>query len=86
VSTRKKLGEVLVGLRVLLPGDIERVLEALRRRQRPCKFGQMARDMRLVRDEHILAALAVQMRLLPGIEGMSLGQILDGLRSEPAPA
>ncbi len=85
MSAHRKLGEVLVGLRVLLPADVARVLEALRRRERRCKFGQMARDMGLAREEHVLAALAVQMRLLPGIERMTLRQILEALHSEPAP-
>jgi hypothetical protein len=79
----KKIGEILVSLKVLSHFDVSRVLEALRKRQRRQKFGQMARDMGLLGDEHILAALAVQMRLLPGIEQMSLRQILDQLQSEP---
>jgi hypothetical protein len=79
----KKIGEILVSLKVLSHFDVSRVLEALRKRQGRQKFGQMARDMGLLGDEHILAALAVQMHLLPGIEQMSLRQILDQLQSEP---
>jgi hypothetical protein len=80
--SHRKLGEVLVHLRVLTLGDVERVLAALRRRR--SKFGQMARAMGLVREEHILAALAVQMRLLPGIEGMTLSQVLEALHGQAA--
>jgi hypothetical protein len=78
----KRIGEILVGLKVLSHFDVERVLEALRKRQRKQKFGQMARDMGLLGEEHILAALAVQMHLLPGIEQMNLRQILYRLESE----
>jgi hypothetical protein len=86
MSARRRLGEVLVQLRALTPGDVERVLAALRRRQPRCKFGQMARDMGLLGEEHILAALAVQMQLLPGIERMSLEQVLGALQSNEAAA
>lgn len=79
----KRIGEILVGLKVLSHFDVGRVLEAVRKRQRKQKFGQMARDMGLIGEEHVLAALAVQMHLLPGIEQMSLRQILDQLQSEP---
>jgi hypothetical protein len=78
----KRIGEILVGLKVMSHFDVERVLEALRKRQRKQKFGQMARDMGLLDEEHILAALAVQMHLLPGIEQMNLRQILFQLESE----
>jgi hypothetical protein len=81
----KKIGEILVGLKVLSRFDVERVMEALRKRQRKQKFGQMARDMGLLGEEHILAALAVQMHLLPGIELMNLRQILYQLQSESSP-
>jgi hypothetical protein len=80
---RKKLGEILVDLQVLTPGEVERVLEALRRRWRPQKFGQMARDMGLVREEEILAALAVQMDLFPGIQALTLKKVLQALQ-EPS--
>ena len=46
---------------------MERVLEAMQRRRRRQKFGQTARDMGLIDEEHILAALAVQMNLFPGV-------------------
>ncbi len=58
---------------------MERVLEAMQRRRRRQKFGQTARDMNLIDEEHILAALAVQMNLFPGVERLSLGQILQFL-------
>ncbi len=76
-----KLGEILVGLKVLSWFDVDRVLEALRRGRRRQKFGQAARAMGLVTEEHILAALAVQMNLLPGIARLSLPQILGQLQT-----
>jgi hypothetical protein len=80
----QKLGEILVGLKVLSRFDVDRVLEAMRRCRRPRKFGQTARAMGLVVEEHILAALAVQMELLPGIGRLSLQQILGQLQSAEA--
>ncbi len=78
---RQKIGEILVHLKVLSRFDVERVLEAMQRRRRRQKFGQTARDMNLIDEEHILAALAVQMNLFPGIERLSLGQILQYLQT-----
>ncbi len=78
---RQKIGEILVHLKVLSRFDVERVLEAMQRRRRRQKFGQTARDMNLIDEEHILAALAVQMNLFPGIERLSLGQILQHLQT-----
>lgn len=80
----RKLGEILVDLGVLKGVDVTRVLDALSRRLDRQKFGQMAQTMGLVREEHILAALAVQMDLFPGIEKMSIGQILSSLQ-DPKP-
>jgi hypothetical protein len=80
----RKIGEILVALGVIKNGDVGRVLEALSRRLDRQKFGQMAQTMGLVREEHILAALAVQMDLFPGIDRMSIGQILSSLQ-EPKP-
>jgi hypothetical protein len=82
MRSQRKLGEILIDLKVLTHFDVERILESLRRRQRRYKFGQMARDMGLLAEEHILAALAVQMNLLPGIGHMNLRQILDSLQGE----
>jgi hypothetical protein len=79
---RKKLGEILVDLKLLRPRDVDRVLDALVKRHRRQKFGQMARDMGLIEEQHILAALAVQMNLFPGIERLSLAQILDHIQAE----
>lgn len=79
--TERKLGEILVGLKVIHPLDVERVLEAMRRQRRQQKFGQTARAMGLVSEEHILAALAVQMNLFPGIERLSLQQVLSCLQA-----
>jgi hypothetical protein len=82
---RKRLGEILVDLEVLTPPEVERVLEALRRRWQHQKFGQMALDMGLVRAEDVLAALAVQMNLFPGIRALTLDQVLRQLQ-EPVAA
>lgn len=81
---RQKLGEILVGLRVLTPADVERILEAMRCQRRRLKFGQTARAMGLVAEEHILAALAVQMRLFPDIHRLTLRQILERLQASEA--
>jgi hypothetical protein len=81
---RRKLGEILVDLGVLTAGDVSRVLDARSRRLDRQKFGQMAQAMGLLREEHVLAALAVQMDLFPGIDRMSLGQILTSLQ-DPKP-
>ena len=83
MAEARKLGQILVDLKLLQHWQVERVLDALKRRPRQ-KFGQMAKDMGLVREEHILAALAVQMNLFPGINRMNLRQILDYLQSEAA--
>ena len=83
---RKKIGEILVDLEVLTPREVERVLEALRRRWRAQKFGQMARDMGLVSEEQILAAVAVQMDLFPGIQAMTLKKVLQSLQAPVASA
>jgi hypothetical protein len=77
----QKLGDILVQLKVLSRADVDRVLDAMRRRQRRQKFGQTAHAMGLVTEEHILAALAVQMDLFPGISRLSLAQILAQLHS-----
>jgi hypothetical protein len=81
----QKLGEILVRLRVLQRHDLDRVLEAMRRLERRQKFGQMARAMGLVTEDHILAALAVQSNLFPGIQFMTLQQILEYLQTAEAP-
>ena len=78
----KKIGQILVDLKVLSHFDVERILESVRKRRRHQKFGQMARDMGLAREEEILAALAVQMELLPGIKRLTLKQILQQLQAE----
>jgi hypothetical protein len=82
----KKIGEILVGLQVLTPSEVERVLEALRRRLDRQKFGELARNMGLVSEEEILAALAVQMELFRGIDTMSLNEIFGQLLTETGPS
>jgi hypothetical protein len=78
---RQRLGEILVGLQVLTPAEVERVLDAMRRRRDQRKFGQVAGDMGLLREEHVLAALAVQMELFPGLANLSLPRLLDRLQA-----
>ena len=80
----RKIGEILVDLGVIKGNDVNRVLDALSRRLDRQKFGQMAQTMGLLREEHILAALAVQMDLFPGIDRMSIHQILSSLQ-DPKP-
>ena len=81
MRTEQKLGEILVRLKVFNRLDLDRVLESLRRAERRPKIGQMARSMGLVNEEQILAALAVQMNLFPGIQRMTLQQILEYLQA-----
>jgi hypothetical protein len=85
MQTRPKLGEILVRLKVLSPTDVTRVLEATTLRSRRAKFGQTARDMGLVTEEAILAALAVQMELLPGLDRLTLPQLFQALESAGTP-
>lgn len=82
MRTEQKLGEILVRLKALNRLDLDRVVEALRHSERRQKIGQVARAMGLVGEEHILAALAVQMNLFPGIQRMTLEQILDYLHAD----
>jgi hypothetical protein len=85
MNAEHKLGEILIRLKVINRTDFNRVMESLRRGGRRQKFGQMARAMGLISEEHILAALAVQMNLFPGIQRMTLPQILDYLHTVDAP-
>lgn len=85
---RKRLGQILVDLKVLSQSQVERVLQAARRRGDNVRFGRIAKDMGLVRDEHILAALAVQLQLLPHLADQPLTKVLQRLgdpRSAPPP-
>jgi hypothetical protein len=81
----RKIGEILVELQVLSPDTVRRILEAQKRRRGWIKFGQIGRDMGLLREEQILAALAVQLQLIPGIQQLSLKKILARLH-EPVVA
>jgi hypothetical protein len=88
MAERKKIGDILVELQLLTPAEVDRVLLAVRNRRDHSKFGQTARDMGLIRDEHILAALAVQMQLFPNIQDMNLKQLMGRLNAPirtPAP-
>ena len=77
---RKQIGAILVELGVLSPSQVEEVLNAMRRRRDRSKFGRVAREMGLLREEHILAALAVQMQMFPGIQRLTLTRLLSELR------
>ena len=84
VHERKRLGEILAELGVLSPDQVDDVLSAMRRRRDRAKFGRVAREMGLLQEEHILAALAVQMEMFPGIQNMSLSRLLRRLRESAA--
>jgi predicted type IV restriction endonuclease len=81
MQERRKIGDILVQLKVMSRADVDRVLEAMQQRRRRQKFGQTARDMGLLDEEHIFVALAVQMNLFPGVERLSVGQILEYLQT-----
>lgn len=81
----QKLGEILLRLKIINRVDLDRVMEVLRRSERRQKFGQVARAMGLVSEEHILAALAVQMELFPDIHRLTFEQILEYLQTAEAP-
>ncbi len=85
MQAEQKLGEILVRLKAISRSDFQRVMETLHRGGRRQKFGQTARAMGLVEEEHILAALAVQMDLFPGIQKMTLPQILEYLHTTETP-
>jgi hypothetical protein len=84
MARQRKLGEILVDLKVLTEADVERVLATVQRRGQRKKFGEMAVEMGLAREEDILAALAVQMELFPGIQRLSLPEILRHLQAPQA--
>jgi hypothetical protein len=84
MARQRKLGEILVDLKVLTPADVERVLASVQRRGQRKKFGEMAVEMGLAREEDVLAALAVQMELFPGIQRLSLEEILRHLQASTA--
>lgn len=79
MNDRKKIGDILIDLGVLTPAEVDDVLLAMRRRRDRVKFGRVAREMGLVREEHVLAALAVQMQMFPRIADLSLGRLLAQL-------
>jgi hypothetical protein len=82
MARRKRIGEILIDLQVLTETEVESILLALRRRGGRAKFGHVAKEMGLLRKEHVLAALAVQMELLPRADEMSLSRLLAQL-SDP---
>jgi len=83
VNERKKIGEILVQLGVLSPAAVDRILQARRRCGERGKFGQLGRKMGLLREEHILAALAVQLKLVPRAQSLTLSRLLEHLQGVP---
>jgi len=81
---RERIGEILIRLHVMTPAEVEQVLSAMRRRGDAIKFGQLAREMGLVKEEHILAALAVQMEVVPFDMQKNMRRVLGDL-TKPAP-
>jgi hypothetical protein len=81
---QKRLGEILVDLGVITTPEAERVATAQSRRGDPVKFGKLAKDLGMVSDEQILAALAVQMGIVPLHLQQSIRKVLGDLRG-PAP-
>ena len=63
MRTEQKLGEILVRLKVLSRYDLDCVVQAMQRVGRRQKFGQLARAMGLITEEHILAALTGKIAL-----------------------
>jgi hypothetical protein len=84
MQERLRIGEILVRLKAMSHSDVDRVLEAMQKRRRRQKFGQTACDMGLLDEEHIFVALAVQMNLFPGVERLSVGQIVKYLETVEA--
>jgi hypothetical protein len=84
MATHKRLGEILIELGVLTPAEVERVATAQGRRGDAVKFCQLAKDLGLVTDEQILAALAVQMGAVPLNMQRSIRKVLGDLK-RPAP-
>jgi c-di-GMP-binding flagellar brake protein YcgR len=84
MTTHNWLGEILIELGVLTPAEVERVSTAQGRRGDAVKFGQMAKKLGLVTEEQILAALAVQMGVVPINLKRSIRKVLGELKC-PAP-
>ena len=64
--------------------EAERVATAQSRRGDPVKFGNLAKDLGMVGDEQILAALAVQMGIVPLNLQRSIRKVLGDLKG-PGP-
>src|SRR5262245_48452165 len=84
MATHKRLGEILIDLGVMTPAEVERVAAAQDRRGDPVKFCQLAKELGLVTDEQILAALAVQMGAVPLNLQRSIRKVIGELK-RPAP-
>ncbi len=79
-----RLGAILIELGVLTPAEVSRVATAQSRRGDPIKFGQLAKDLGILHEEHILAALAVQMGIVPMTLQRSIRKVLGELKG-PGP-
>jgi hypothetical protein len=84
MTPQRRLGEILIELGVLTSQEAEQVATAQCRRGDPVKFGKLAKDLGMVSDEQILAALAVQMGVVPLNLQRSIRKVLGDLRN-PAP-
>lgn len=79
-----RIGAILIELGVLTSAEVARVATAQSRRGDPVKFGHLAKDLGIVTDEHILAALAVQMGIVPMNLQRSIRKVLGDLKG-PGP-
>ena len=84
MSNPKRLGEILVDLGVITRAEAECVATAQGRRGDTVKFGKLAKDLGLVTGEQVLAALAVQMEVVPLNVQRSIHKVLGDLK-RPAP-
>lgn len=84
MSNPKRLGEILVDLGVITRAEAEFVAAAQSRRGDTVKFGKLAKDLGLVTAEQVLAALAVQLELVPANLQRSIHKVIGDLRG-PGP-
>ena len=84
MTLEKRLGEILVDLGVMTMQEVEHVTTAQWRRGDAVKFGKLAKNLGMVSDEQILAALAVQIGVVPLQVQQSIRKVLGDLRG-PAP-
>lgn len=81
----KKIGQILIEMGVLTPKEAARIAAGLDRRDDPIKFGQLAKKMGFATEEEILAALAVQMEVVPLELQKNIRKVLHTLSDAPPP-